>query len=209
MKDLTLVSHRRYFGLPAVHLRNSAHRLLTRLVGLPPERLRLKPEHVKQDFAIDTVEGDRLVHAFVEQGLLRPRPAGDYAPTGRLRALANARVVEPLPRERARRLVMHAVSLVRAANAEWTRNPLEVDTLAVFGSYMTRDNLLAELAFGVVVRPREAERRVRWGRMANRQAGADELRTALTALSSFVVVQFVTDVAELPRPFSVVYRLDA
>ena len=209
MKDLTLVAHRRYFGLDPVHLRNSAHRLLTRIVGLPHERARLRPDHVKQDFAVDTVMTDRLVQEFVSQGLLRLAPEGQLEPTRRLRAVASARVVEPLPRERARRLLMHACTIVREANAEWTRNPLEVDTLAVFGSYMSREQLLPELALGVVVRPREAERRVRWGRMANRQAGADELREALCALSTFVVVHFVTDIGALPRPFSVVYRLDA
>jgi hypothetical protein len=211
MKPVTLVAHRRYFGLDPVHLRNSASRLLTRVVGLPPGRARLRHEHLKHDFALDTVAGEALVEQFVAQGVLRR--AGDDAdtlePTGRLRALAAARVVEPLPRERARRLVSRACEIVREANAEWVRNPLEVDTLAVFGSYMSRDALLHDLSLGLVVRPREAERRVRWGRMGNRNAGAAELREALTALSSFVLVQFVTDAAALPRPFSVVYRLDA
>jgi hypothetical protein len=45
--------------------------------------------------------------------------------------------------------------------------------------------------------------------MANAGAGAAELRNALCALSSFVIVQFVDDAAALPRPFSVIYRLDA
>jgi hypothetical protein len=211
MKPVTLVAHRRYFGLPAVHLRNSASRLLTRVIGLPPARARLRSDHLKHDFAVDTQVGTELVERFVAQGLLQ-RAAGDaqsLVPTDRLHALAAARVVEPLPRERARRLVAAACDVVREANATWTRNPIEVDTLAVFGSYMSQEVLLHDLALGVVVRPREAERRMRWGRMADRSAGAAELRDALCALSSFVIVQFVGDAAALPRPFSVVYRLDA
>jgi hypothetical protein len=211
MKPVTLVAHRRYFGLPAVHLRNSASRLLTRVVGLAPGRAHLRSAHVKQDFAVDTRQGCELVDRFVAQGLLQRKDGDAQAlmPTDRLHALAAARVVQPLPRERARRLVARACDVVREANATWMRNPIEVDTLAVFGSYMTRDVLLHDLALGLVVRPREAERRVRWGRMANHGAGTVELRDALCALSSFVLVQFVTDAAALPRPFAVVYRLDA
>jgi hypothetical protein len=210
-KSVTLVAHRRYFGLDALHLRKSASRLLTRVVGLGPERARLRPAHLARDFAMDTRAGAALVEQFVAGGLLRRDDAAPDAllPTDRLHALAAARVVEPLPRERARRLVSRACDVVRKANAEWVRNALEVDTLAVFGSYMSRDALLRDLSLGVVVRARDPERRVRWGRLGNRSAGAAELREALQALSSFVIVHFVTDSAALPRPFSVVYRLDA
>jgi len=208
---VTLVAHRRYFGLDAVHLRNSASRLLTRVVGLAPERARVRREHLARDFAMDTRAGEALVEQFVAGGLLRRDDEAPEAllPTDRLHALAAARVVEPLPRERARRLVSRACDVVRKANAEWVRNALEVDTLAVFGSYMSRDALLHDLSLGVVVRTRDPDRRVRWGRLGNRSAGAAELRDALLALSTFVIVQFVSDSAGLPRPFSVVYRLDA
>jgi len=75
----------------------------------------------------------------------------------------------------------------------------------VSGSYMSRAADLPELTLGVVVRTRGAERRARWGRMANKQAGAQDMRAELMALSSFVVVHFVTERAALPRPFSIVF----
>jgi len=208
MKTRTLIAHQRYFGVDAVQLRTAAGRVLTRVVGLPPGRARVRADHLKRDFAVDTVEGDALLHELVDGGLLRPdaRAPGDFELTDRFREIAAARIVEPLPRARARALVARACEIVRQVNAESTRNPLVVEALAVSGSYMSRDDGLTDLVLGAVVRSRGADRRSRWGRMANKQAGAQAIRTELMALSSFVVVHFVTDQADLPRPFAIVYR---
>jgi hypothetical protein len=100
MKARTLVARRRYFGLDPVHLRAAAGRVLTRIVGLPPERARVRADHLKQDFAVDTREGDALLHELVHGGLIKPladRP-DDFEITDRLREFAVARVVEPLSR---------------------------------------------------------------------------------------------------------------
>ena len=91
-------------------------------------------------------------------------------------------------------------------NAEWHRNPLEIEVLAISGSYMSRAAGLSDLTLGVVVRVRSEGRRARWGRMGNKAAGAHDIRTVLQALSLFVAVHFVTDAAALPRPFSIVFR---
>jgi len=209
MKSRTLIAHHRYFGVDALALRTAAGRVLTRVVGMPHARVRA--EHLKQDFAVDTVEGNALLHELVDGGLLRPddeRP-GAFEPTDRLREFAAARVVEALPRARARQLVARACNVVREVNAEWNRNPLYVEALAVSGSYMSRDEGLADLTLGVVVRTRDADRRARWGRMSNKQAGAQAISDELQSLSSFVAVHFVTEVADLPRPFAIVYRDDA
>lgn len=210
MKARTLIARRRYFGLDPVRLRTAAGRVLTRVVGLPPERARIRAEHLKQDFAVDTVDGDALLHELVDAGLLRPRAGepDDFEITDRLREFAAARVVEPLARARARQLIARACDLCRQINAEWTRNPLEIEALAVSGGYMSRADELSELTFGVVVRARGAQRRARWGRMANKPAGARAMREELASLSSFVIVHFVTELAALPRPFSVVFRDD-
>jgi hypothetical protein len=210
MKSRTLVARQRYFGLDPFHLRTGAGRVLTRVVGLPPSRARVRAEHLKQDFAVDTIEGDALLHQLVDHGLLRPHPEqpGDFELTERVREFAAARVVEPLPRARARQLIARACDLARQVNAEWTRNPLEIEALAVSGSYMSRASELTDLVLGIVVRSRSAERRARWGRMANKQAGAQEIRAELMALSSFVAVHFVTERAALPRPFSIVFTDD-
>ena len=208
MKTRTLIAHQRYFGVDAVQLRTAAGRVLTRVVGLPAARARVRADHLKRDFAVDTVEGDALLHELVDGGLLRPDASapGDFELTDRFREIAAARIVEPLPRARARALVARACEVVRRLNAEWSRNPLMVEALAVSGSYMSRDPELTDLVLGAVVRSRGAERRARWGRIANKPAGAQALRAELMALSSFVVVHFVTDQADLPRPFAIVYR---
>jgi hypothetical protein len=209
-KSRTLLAHHRYFGMDAMRLRAAAGRVLTRVVGLPPARARVRAEHLKQDFAVDTVEGEALLNELVDGGLLRPHAEspGEFEITDRFREFAAARVVEPLTRERARALVARACEVARQVNAEWTRNPLEIEALAVSGAYMSRDRDLAELTLGVVVRTRDASRRARWGRMANKQAGAQAMREEFQSLSSFVIVHFVTESAALPRPFSVVFRDD-
>lgn len=208
MKARTLVARHRYFGLDPLHLRTAAGRVLTRIVGLPPERAHVRAEHLKQDFAVDTREGDALLDDLVHGGLIKPHAGhpDDFEVTDRLREFAAARVVEPLSRARARQLVARACELARQMNAEWTRNPLEIEALAVSGAYMSRSDELADLTLGVVVRSRGPDRRARWGRMANKQAGAQAMREELCSLSSFVVVHFVTELAALPRPFSVVFR---
>ncbi|HSV16902.1 MAG TPA: hypothetical protein VLR71_00730 [Casimicrobiaceae bacterium] len=210
MKSRTLIAHHRYFGVDAVRLRTAAGRVLTRVVGLPPGRARVRADHLKHDFAVDTVEGDALLHELVDGGLLRPaaEAPGDFEVTDRFREFAVARVVEPLARARARQLVARACDIARHVNAEWNRNPLVIEALAVSGSYMSRDAELSDLVLGVVVRSRDAQRRARWGRMGNKQAGAQAIRTELQALSSFVAVHFATDAAELPRPFAIVFHDD-
>jgi hypothetical protein len=96
--------------------------------------------------------------------------------------------------------------LAARINAEWTHNPLEVEAVAPFGSYMSLDEELAELDLGIVAQPRETVRRVRWGRVATKTEGAIEIRAAFRELSSFVRVQMVRDRQLLPRPFAVVFQ---
>jgi hypothetical protein len=208
MKTRTLIAHQRYFGVDALQLRTAAGRVLTRVVGLPPARARVRADHLKRDFAVDTVEGEALLGELVDGGLLRPDAdaPGDFEVTDRFREIAAARIVEPLPRPRARQLLARATAMVQHINEEWSRNPLVVDALAVSGSYMSRDPALTDLILGAVVRSRGADRRARWGRMANKQAGAQAIRAELMGLSSFIVVHFVTDQADLPRPFAILFR---
>ena len=91
-------------------------------------------------------------------------------------------------------------------NAEWTRNPLEIEAVAPFGSYMSRDERLAELPLAIVVRPRATSRRARWGRIATKSDGARDVRVAFRELSSFIRVSLVIDRRLLPRPFAIVFQ---
>jgi len=209
MKARTLVTQRLYFGLKAIDLRAATGRVLSRVVGLPPERARVSARHLRQDFGVDTVQGNTLVEQLVAEGLLEPpgELQADYGVTERFVEYASARVVEPLPRERARQLLAHACELATRVNGQWTHNPLEIEAVAPFGCYMSRDRQLAELPLGIVVRPRA--RRARWGRAQTKSDGAREIRAQFRELSSFIHVRMVNDTRRLPRPFAVAFHADS
>ena len=209
MRARTLVTDRLYFGIDPLSLRTATARTYTRVVGLPPERARVSARALRQDFGMgDTTMGQKMIEEFVAEGLLDP-PNGmqaDYGLNERFLELAFARVVEPLPRDRAKQILGKACELAAHINAEWTRNPLEIETVAPYGSYMTRDRQLSDLSLGVVVRSRLPSRRARWGRLVTKSEGAHEIRSALRELSSFIHVRLVSNRARLPRPFSVAFQ---
>jgi len=207
MKPRTLVTKRLYFGVDPVRLREGSGRVLARFHGLAPSRASVSADELRRDFGLDTVDARTTVEAMVAEGLLRPRTSApaEYRVTGRFVEFANARVVEPLPRSRARALVARACELARSVNAEWSRNPLEIEALAPFGVYLSREPHLDLLPIGVVVRIRPASRRARW-RMLPKSDGASELRAAFEALSSFVEVRLATDADLLPQPCAIVFH---
>jgi hypothetical protein len=211
MKARTLVTQRLYFGMNALDLRAATARVASRVVGLPPERARVSTRSLRQDFGVDSVQGNALVQQFVAEGLLEPPAAlqADYGLTERFLEYAAARVVEPLPRERAMELLANACGLATRINGEWTRNPLEIEAIAPFGCYMSRDGQLAELPLGIVVRPRTAARRARWGRTQTKSDGAREIRAEFRELSSYVHVRMVKEMRLLPRPFAVAFHADS
>ena len=208
MRERTLVTKRRYFGFDALEFRAASTRVLARLVGLPPERLCISARHLRHDFAVDTTCGSALLDGLVADGLLEPQfgERDDYRLTERFFEFATARVVEPLTRQRAKEVLARACQLATRVNAEWTRNSLEIEVLAPFGSYMSRDATLAELPLGIVVRSRPAWRRARWGPIGSHVDGAREIRAAFRGLSSFVRVRLVRELRLLPRPFAVAFE---
>jgi hypothetical protein len=208
MKERTLITQRRYFGLDALEFRAASARVAARVAGLPPERVRVSARRLRQDFALDTVDGTALLGKLVADGLLEPEASrrDGYRLTERFFEFATARVVEPLPRQRAKELLSQACLLAARINAEWAKNPLEIEALAAFGSYMSRDELLAELALGIVVCRRAEWRRARWGRVGSNADGAREIRTAFRDLSSFVRVRMVSELRGVPRPFAVAFE---
>ena len=212
MKARTLVTDRLYFGIDPLSLRTATARVYTRVVGLPASRARVSARHLRNDFGMgDTTQGQMLIDEFVAHGLLDPPNENkpDYGLNERFLELAFARVVEPLPRERARQLLDKSCELAARINAEWTRNPLEIEIVAPYGSYMSRDRQLAELSLGVVVRARLASRRARWGRIVTRSEGAHDIRSAFRELSSFVHVRLASSKERLPRPFAVAFQDDS
>jgi len=211
MKTRQLVMQHLYFGFDPLKLRAATGRALARVVGLPPERARISATHLRQDFAVDTVQGQVLVDELVAEGLLEPPTASKpgYAFTRDFVELAAARVVEPLARTRAKQLIAEARAFAERFNDEAVHNPMEIVGIAVFGDYMSRASRLEQLSFGVLVRLRSPTRRTRFGRMLSKAEGAEAIRTGLRELSSFVRVRLVTELARLPRPFSVVFQAEA
>ena len=152
MKPRTLVADRRYYGLDAVTLRNAAGRVAARVAGLPPERARVRGAFLRQDFGMgDTVEGRALLDEMCTAGLLErpPGPTSDFLVTPRMLELAQARVVEPLPRAKAKALVVRACELAERVNRNWARNPLEIaDVTALF----PRSRMVISLRRGIYAR---------------------------------------------------------
>jgi hypothetical protein len=208
MRERTLVTQRLYFGMSALYLRAATTRVLARVAGVPPDSARVSARNLRQDFGMNTVAGEVLLEGFVANGLLEPRaePRGDYRLTERFLEFASARVVDPLPRMRARELLAQACELATRINAECTRNPLEIEVVAPFGKYIGRDPQLSSLELGVVVQARAMTRRARWGRFMTKSDGARDIRAAFRELSSFIRVQMVNDKQLLPRPFAVVFQ---
>jgi hypothetical protein len=208
MRERTLVTHKLYFGMSALYLRTATTRVLARLAGIPPASARVSTRNLRQDFGMNTVEGQVLVEGFVANGLLEPRTEqrGEYRLTERFVEFATARVVEPLPRSRAKELLAQCCELATRINAECTRNPLEIELIAPFGRYIALDEQLSALELGIVVAPRAPSRRARWGRFITKSDGARDIRAAFRDLSSFIRVRMVNDKAMLPRPFTVVFE---
>jgi hypothetical protein len=207
-KQRTLTTDRKYFGVDAARLRDGSGRVLSRVVGLAPERARVRGHHVKQDFGLDTIEGRALVDQFVAEGLLRPRSDrdDDYFLTSRFVEVASARVVEPLPRTRAKLIGAKAAEVAARINAESKRNPLLIEAVALFGSYMSLDDSLSELEVAIIVQPRGPVRRLRLWPRVTKAEGAAEIRRAFQALSSFVQVTLFANLRLVPRPFTVVFE---
>ena len=210
MKTRTLVLHHRYFGLRPDRLRGAAERVLARFTGLPPDRVRISARRLREDFEVTTIMGRVLLERLVDGGLLAPRAGkdGDYHLTPRFVEYAKARIVEPLPRARAKQLIERVVKIAAHINEDWPRNPLEIEAIAVSGGYMSRDPELSELTLAVVVRLRERIKATRFTRPMTKAEGAAEIRAALTAISSFVVPRLATDLSAAPRPFSVIFQAE-
>jgi hypothetical protein len=208
MKIRTLISNQLYFGLEPLDLRRGTERTLSRVFGLPPDRVRVTRETLREDFRLDMAESEALVRAFVGDGLLQadPATAGNYRLTERFHEFAQARVVAPLERAEAKELVDKACRLAAQINADRTWNPVMIDMLGVSGAYMSRSDYISELKLWPVVKTRAEIRPRRFGSPMTKAEGSSEIRGLLRALSPFILVHLVTDTASVERPFSVPFR---
>jgi hypothetical protein len=212
MKPLTLVTKRTYFGgLDALQLRAATGRVLSRLHGLPAHRAVVRIDVLEQDFRVTPGASRELAAQLVASGLLRRLdPIGnEYGITDRFRQYAVARIIEPLPRTRAKMLLEHLADLAAHFNRTALQNKYEIEAIAVFGSYMSLERDLPELALGVTGRHRMPARRPADGRATRFTEGHERIRELLEVQSHFVRVRFFRHLHDVPRPFGVVFKSDA
>jgi ribosomal silencing factor RsfS len=203
-----LVTRHLYFGVDAVQLRNAAERVLARLHGQPPERRIVGLDTLARDFQLSVRESLPVVDQMVQAGLLARLQADsdDYAITDKFQQYAQARIVEPLARSRAQLLLTHIADLAVHFNHTAARNKYEIEELAVYGGYMSREPEMSELAIAVTGRRRAQDARPLVGRATTPTAGREQIRKLFEELSSFVHVGFFHRLHEVPRPFSVFFR---
>jgi hypothetical protein len=205
-KSRRLVSDQRYFGLVARVFRAGAQRLEQRIAAQPPDAVQIDLECLGADFLLGPRESLELLRAMLAGGLLTPDGNGYYRPTARFHDYAQAQLVAPLSRPRARALVDAVSDVVAQINADWVRNPFEVKLVAVSGSYMSRSDQLPELSVWLVLRPRPAPQSRRWRGMVSKGTGLRQILTAVGTLSSFIVARIVAHKNVVPRPFAVVFQ---
>ena len=205
----TLVLQRLQFGLEPLAFRRGATRVLSHIAGQRPEEARVTVEDLQKAFGLDGAGAEALLRALVASRLLeRASTTSNYRLTERFREFALARIVPPLERARAKRLIERASTLAAQINAKWTHNPFAIAMIAVSGSYMSRSRKLPELSLWVIVQPRTSGGARVWERSLSRSEGAQRIREAVGSLSSYVVLRLATDAESLPRPFTVAFRAD-
>jgi hypothetical protein len=201
-----LVADQQYFGLEARALRAGAERVLERIAAQGLEQARIDFRSLGADFGLDAAASWTLVKALLAGGLLHPDGTSGYRLTRRFREYALACVVIPLTRARAKGLIGRACELATSINADWARNPFQIKTLAVSGSYMSRRDPLPELSLWVVLRPRPRFRARHLRPSLSKSDALRQILTAVNALSSFIVVRIVAHGQDVQRPFSVVFQ---
>jgi hypothetical protein len=205
-KPRTLVAQRAYFGFDPEAFQHGVQRLVAR-VDAARDPHQVTAATLCADFGVGAAQAEVLLRAFAKGGLLRADKRGEYRVTERLRNYATARVVPPLQRSRAKLLISEAAARASRINAEWRRNPLYIDAIAVSGGYMSRHDKLAEVTLWLIVSPRPNVT-TRRPRQASDIAARRQIITAMCALSSFVIVHIVTDRSQVQRPFSMVFQAE-
>jgi len=201
-----LVADRKYFGLEASALRAGAERSLAHMSTQPPEQARIDVRSLGEAFHLDAPASWELLRALLMGGLLYPDGSGGYLPTRHFRDYALACVVAPLSRTRAKALIDRACGLAARVNADWVGNPLQIWTVAVSGSYMSRLDQLSELSLWLILHRRRDARSQHAAPLLSKDDAIRQILEPMNALSSFMVVRIVADKQAVPRPFSVAFQ---
>ena len=202
-----LVADQRYFGLPARTFHAGAQRMLNRISVHPRNAAHVDADGLGSDFKLDPEGAQTLLAALLDGGLLIGDGEQGYRATVRFREYAQASLVAPLSRARAKMLLDSAHELAIQINREWLRNPFVVKMVAVSGSYMSRRDHMPDLSLWLVLRARHGGQDRRWRSKVSKGDGLREILTAVTSLSSFIVARIVAHRSVVPRPFSVVFQV--
>jgi len=210
VKTMTLVAKHLYFGLDPLTLRDAANRVLERVPEEPAARATVRLGALVEDLRLNAAASQSVVEQMVADGVLEPvtRNGDEFALTDRFRAIARARIIEPLPRGDAQMLLQHCAELAARFNRTAARNKYEIDAIVAYGAWMTRQPDLGELTIGITGRHRAPVQRPLIGRATAQTEGTDAIRTLFERQSSFLVVKFYKRMTDVPRPFSVVFRAD-
>ena len=106
-------------------------------------------------------------------------------------------------------LLDHIGDLARHFNRTATQNKYEIEAVVVFGSYMSLEPELPELAVGVIGRRRMPPPRHLDRRAAKPPEGHERIRELFEAQNRHVQVSFFRQLQDIPRPFSAIFKLDA
>jgi DNA-binding IclR family transcriptional regulator len=185
MKAVTLVTRKLYFGLDAMQMRDATARVLSRLDGTPQQPV-IKLAALVEDFRVSAAASRPMIDEMVRHGLLQrvSDRTGEYGVTEKFRLYADARIIEPLPRSRAKMLLSHVADLAWHFNRTAIENKYEIDALAVFGPFMSLEPEMGELTVAVTGRRRPPAERPAAGRATKAQEGQEQIRDLIEGQSS-------------------------
>ena len=212
MKTMTLVARHLYFGMDPLMLRDAANRILSRVPEDTSVSAAVDLDALIEDLHLTPSASKAIIEEMVESGILTRMPpsvGAAFGITPKFREIARARIIEPLERSQAQLLVAHCAHLAEQFNRTATRNKYEIEAIAVYGHYMTRNKAIAELELGITGRRRSAEHQKTFiGRATTPSEGTSEIRAMFEKQSGFIRVCFFKKLSSVPRPFSVIFKAD-
>lgn len=211
MKTMTLVARHLYFGMDPLRLRDAANRILSRVPEDVSISAAVKLDALIEDLHLTPAASKAIIEEMVQTGVLRKLPPSGgaaYGITPRFREIARARIIEPLERSQAQLLLAHCTEVAERFNRTALRNKYEIEALAVYGHYMTRNKAIAELELGMTGRHRRPGQKNFIGRATTPTQGTEEIRALFEKQSGFIELRFYKKLVDLPRPFSVIFKSD-
>jgi len=211
MKTMTLVARHLYFGMDPLRLRDAANRILSRVPEDVSVGAAVKLDALIEDLHLTPAASTAIIEEMVQSGVLTklaPSGGAAFGITPRFREIARARIIEPLERSHAQLLLGHCAEVAERFNRTALRNKYEIEALAVYGHYMTRNKAIAELEIGMTGRHRRPGQKNFIGRATTPTEGTEEIRALFERQSGFIDLRFYKKLVDLPRPFSVIFKSD-